>query len=184
MRSELNDYDVKMQKTISALSNELASIRAGRATPVVLDRIRVDFYGTPTPINGVATISSPEPRLLVIQPWDRTMLKPIEKAIQASELGINPQNDGQVIRLVFPQLNEERRKELVKQVSKKGEDSKVAIRSIRRDAIENFKAMQKKSEITEDDLKQLEKQAQELHDKFIKQVDSTVAEKEKEILSV
>jgi len=184
MKPELKQYEEKMIKTLSVLRSDFDAIRAGRATPVVLDKLRVDYYGSPTPINAVASISTPEPRMLTIQPWDRSLVKAIEKAILTSDLGINPQNDGSVIRLVFPPLNEERRKELVKQVSKKGEDGKVAIRSIRREAIERFKAMEKKSEITQDDLKDFEKDAQDLHDKYIKEIDKAVAEKEKEVLAV
>lgn len=184
MIDELKDYEVKMQKTLKVLLSDYDGIRAGRANPVILDKISVDYYGAPTPINAVATISSPEPRLLVIQPWDKGLLKIIEKAIQASDLGINPQNDGSVIRLAFPPLTEERRKELVKQVEKKGEESKIAIRAIRREAIDKFKKMQKKSEISEDDLKDYEKQTQELHDKYIKELDNMVEKKSKEILEV
>jgi ribosome recycling factor len=184
MIDELKDYEVKMKKTLKVLLSDYDGIRAGRANPVILDKISVDYYGAPTSINAVATISSPEPRLLVIQPWDKGLLKVIEKAIQASDLGINPQNDGSVIRLAFPPLTEERRKELVKQVEKKGEESKVAIRAIRREAIDKFKKMQKKSEISEDDLRDYEKQAQELHDKYIKELDNMVEKKSKEILEV
>ena len=184
MNTVLKDHETKMQKSISVLLSDLDSIRAGRASAVVLDKIRVDYYGTPTPINGLATISTPDAHMLVIQPLDKSCLKSIEKAIASSDLGINPQNDGQVIRLNFPQLTEERRKELSKQVSKKGEEGKVAIRSIRRDAIEKFKAMEKKKEITEDDLKQMEKKTQDLHDKFIKEVDAIIAKKTKEIMAI
>ena len=184
MDDRLREYDVKMEKTEKALIAELDGIRAGRANPAVLDRLHVDYYGAPTPLSGVAAISVPEPKMLVIQPWDKSTLKLIEKAIQASDIGINPQNDGNVIRLVFPAVTEERRKELVKQVEKKGEESKVAIRSIRRDSIEKFKAMQKKSEITEDDLKGIEKKIQEMHDKHIKNIDVILAKKEKDIMEV
>ena len=153
MKEELKVYDVKMQKTVDVVVSDFASVRAGRANASVLDKIAVDYYGSPTPINQVAAISSPDPRSLMIQPWDGTLLKAIEKAIQTSDLGINPQNDGRVIRLGFPQLTEERRRDLTKQVKKYGENGKVAVRNIRRDAMDKFKAMQKKSEITEDELK-------------------------------
>ena len=158
---EMNQpYDAKMQKTIEVVMSDFAGVRAGRANAGVLDKITVEYYGTETPIHQVASISTPDPRTLVIQPWDGTLLKAVEKALLASDLGINPQNDGKVIRLIFPQLTEERRKELTKQVKKYGEGGKVAIRNIRRDAMEKFKAMKKKSEITEDDRKQAEKDSQ------------------------
>ena len=159
-------------------------MRAGRASAQVLDRILVDYYGSPTPVNQVGNISSPEPRLLVITPYDPSVLNPLEKAIQKSDLGINPSNDGKCIRLVFPELTEERRKELVKAVRKKGEDSKVAIRSIRRDAIEQIKKQKKDGEVTEDDQKKLEEQAQKLTDSTIKDIDKIIADKEKEIMEV
>ena len=178
------EYKTRMNKTIDALQTQFASVRAGRANASVLDQIRVEYYGTPTPINQVGSIASPDPRTLVIQPWDNSCLKLIEKAIQASDLGINPQNDGRVIRLVFPQLTEERRKDLIKQVRKYGEDSKVAIRNIRRDAMDSFKAQKKKSEITEDDLKDIEKDLQKLTDDYIKEIDSVVAKKEKELAEI
>jgi ribosome recycling factor len=184
MDDKLKEFDIKMEKTQKALISELDGIRAGRANPAVLDKIHVDYYGVQTPINGMAAISVPEPKMLMIQPWDKTTLKLIEKAIQTSDIGINPQNDGNVIRLIFPAVTEERRKELVKQVEKKGEESKVAIRSIRRDSIDKFKTMQKKSEITEDDLKSIEKKIQELHDKHIKNIDAILAKKEKDIMEV
>ncbi len=174
----------KMGKTIAVLVKELSSLRAGRANAQVLDRILVDYYGTPTPVKQVGNISSPEPRLLMITPYDPSMLNPVEKAIQKSDLGINPSNDGKCIRLVFPELTEERRKELVKAVRKKGEDSKVAVRSIRRDAIEQIKKQKKDGEITEDDQKKLEEQAQKLTDSTIKDIDKIVADKEKEIMEV
>ena len=174
----------KMNKTISVLKNEYQAIRAGRANPAVLDKIRVDYYGTPTPINQMAAVSVAEARILTIQPWDVSTLHPIEKAILASDLGINPQNDGRIIRLVFPQPTEERRRELSKEVSKMAEDAKVAIRSIRRDGIDKLKKMEKASEITEDDLKDGEKKLQDFTDKAIKQVDEIADEKEKEIMSV
>ena len=174
----------KMGKTVAVLVKELSSLRAGRASAQVLDRISVDYYGSPTPVNQVGNISSPEPRLLVITPYDPSVLNPLEKAIQKSDLGINPSNDGKCIRLVFPELTEERRKELVKAVRKKGEDSKVAIRSIRRDAIEQIKKQKKDGEVTEDDQKKLEEQAQKLTDSTIKDIDKIIADKEKEIMEV
>ena len=174
----------KMGKTVAVLVKELSSLRAGRASAQVLDRILVDYYGSPTPVNQVGNISSPEPRLLVITPYDPSVLNPLEKAIQKSDLGINPSNDGKCIRLVFPELTEERRKELVKAVRKKGEDSKVAIRSIRRDAIEQIKKQKKDGEVTEDDQKKLEEQAQKLTDSTIKDIDKVIADKEKEIMEV
>ena len=174
----------KMGKTVAVLQRELSSLRAGRANAQVLDRIMVDYYGTPTPVNQVGNISSPEARLLVITPYDPSVLNPLEKAIQKSDLGINPSNDGKCIRLVFPELTEERRKDLVKTVRKKGEESKVAIRSIRRDAIEQVKKAQKDSEITEDDRKKMEDQAQKLTDGVIKDIDKIITDKEKEIMEV
>ena len=174
----------KMNKTIAVLNRDLGSLRAGRANPKLLDRIMVDYYGTPTPINQMGTVSSPEPRLLVISLWDASMISAAEKAIQKSDLGINPSNDGKLIRLVFPELTEERRKELVKIVRKKAEESKVAIRNIRRDALEAFKKMQKASEITEDDQKRLEEKAQKATDNAIKEIDRIASEKEKELLAV
>ncbi|ODU57404.1 MAG: ribosome recycling factor [Clostridium sp. SCN 57-10] len=177
-------YQDKMKKTIEVLKQEFVTIRAGRANPSVLDRITIEYFGTTTPINTLGNISSPEPRMLTIQPWDSSALKLIEKAIQQSDLGINPQNDGKLIRLTFPQLTEERRKELIKQVKKIGEDGKIAVRNIRRDAMEKFKEMKKKSEITEDDLKTLEKEMQDLTDKFCKEVDTEAARKEKELLEI
>ena len=177
-------YDVKMGKTIESVKGDFASVRAGRANAGVLDRIQVEYYGTPTPIQQVASISTPDPRTLQIQPWDGSILKAIEKAIQTSDLGINPQNDGRVIRLAFPQLTEERRMELTKQVRKYGENGKVAIRNIRRDAMETLKAQEKKSEITEDDRKESEKELQELTDKRCKEIDVLTAAKEKELMAV
>lgn len=174
----------KMGKTVAVLVKELASLRAGRANAQVLDRISVDYYGSPTPVNQVGNISSPEPRLLVITPYDPSIIKDLEKAIQKSDLGINPSNDGKCIRLVFPELTEERRKDLVKVVRKKGEESKVAIRSIRRDAIEQIKKQKKDGEITEDDQKKMEDQAQKQTDATIKDIDKLIADKEKEIMSV
>ncbi|MCI9309147.1 MAG: ribosome recycling factor [Oscillospiraceae bacterium] len=177
-------YDVKMGKTIESVKGDFASVRAGRANAGVLDRIQVEYYGTPTPIQQVASISTPDPRTLQIQPWDASILKAIEKAIQTSDLGINPQNDGRVIRLAFPQLTEERRVELTKQVRKYGESGKVAIRNIRRDAMETLKALEKKSEITEDDRKESEKELQDLTDKRCKEIDALTAAKEKELMAV
>ena len=174
----------KMKKTISALKSEYNSIRAGRANAAVLDPIRVDYWGTPTPINQMAAISVTEARILVIQPWDKSALKLIEKAIQASDLGINPQNDGTVIRLTFPPLTEERRKALNKDVKNQAEGAKVAIRNIRRDAIEKLKSMKKAGDLTEDDLSDAEKEVQKVTDDFIKQVDGVASEKEAEIMAI
>ncbi len=184
MKEQLKEFNEKMQKSINVLANEFASIRAGRANPGVLDKIVVDYYGTPTPINQMAAVSVSEARILVIQPWDASTLKSIEKAILTSDLGINPTNDGRVIRLAFPQLTEERRKEIVKSIAKYGEECKVAIRSIRRDANEKFKTLKKNSEITEDDLKGLEKDVQDLTDKFCKEIDEMAKKKEKEIMEI
>ncbi|MBQ9279798.1 MAG: ribosome recycling factor [Clostridia bacterium] len=174
----------KMKKSISVLERELSEIRAGRANPKVLDRIQVSYYGAMSPINQVANIAVPEPRMITIQPWDASLLKDIEKEIQKSDLGINPSNDGKIIRLVFPELTEERRKELAKDIKKLAEDTKVAIRSIRRDGIEEFKTKQKNSEITEDDLKDAEDKIQKLTDKYVAEADSLAGAKEKEIMSV
>lgn len=174
----------KMEKSINVMLSDFAAIRAGRANPNVLDKVKVDYYGAPTPVNQMAAVSVAEARVLVITPWDKSTLKSIEKAIQASDIGINPQNDGQVIRLTFPQLTEDRRKEIVKDVKKGGEDTKVAIRSIRRDAMEKLKTMKKNNEITEDEQKDGEEDIQKMTDKFCKEVDEHVAEKEKEILSI
>ena len=184
MKEVNKEFDAKMQKTIDVVMSDFASVRAGRANAAVLDKITVDYYGAPTPLNQVAAISSPDPRSLMIQPWDSTLLKAIEKAIQTSDLGINPQNDGKVIRLAFPQLTEERRKELVKQIHKYSENGKVAIRNIRRDAMEAFKKKQKASEITEDDLKVAEKDLQKLTDDMCKEVDALLDKKEKELMAV
>ena len=178
------EYETRMEKTLSALASQFSSVRAGRANAAVLDQIRVEYYGTPTPINQIASIATPDPRTLSIQPWDASTLKLIEKAIQASELGINPQNDGRVIRLAFPQLTEERRIELQKQVRKYGEEAKVAIRNIRRDAMDAFKKQQKASEITEDDFKDIEKDMQKLTDDYIKKVDESTSKKEKELAEI
>ena len=184
MSPENKVYDDKMKKTIEVVKANFASVRAGRANAGVLDRITVEYYGSATPLNQVAAISSPDPRTLMIQPWDGSLLKAIEKAIQVSDLGINPQNDGRVIRLAFPQLTEERRKELTKQVRKYGEEGKVAVRNIRRDAMDDFKKMKKNSEITEDDQKNLAKELQDLTEKRCKDIDELTAAKEKELMAV
>ena len=184
MKATIEHAKEKMNKSLNALGNEFAAIRAGRANPAVLDKVMVDYYGSPTPVNQMAAVSVSEARILVIQPWDKSSLKLIEKAIQASDIGINPTNDGNVIRLAFPQLTEDRRKELCKDIKKLGEESKVAIRSIRRDTMEKLKAMKKNSEITEDDLKDGEKKVQDVTDKFCADVDKAVADKEKEIMKV
>lgn len=178
------NIEEKMNKTISVFSENLAEIRAGRANPAILNKVKIDYYGTPTPINQVAGISVPEARLIVIQPWDLSILKEIEKAILVSDIGINPNNDGKVIRLAFPELNEERRKELVKDVRKIAEEAKVSLRSIRRDGIDEFKKKQKDSEITEDELRVAEEQIQKITDKKVEEVDSILANKEKEIMNV
>lgn len=178
------EVEAKMEKRIQGYASELKTIRAGRANASVLDKVYVEYYGTNTPIQQVGSISSPEPRLLVIQPWDATILKDIEKAINKSDIGITPQNDGKVIRLSFPPLTEERRKELVKQVKKYTEEAKVQIRNARRDAMDKFKAQKKNNEITEDDLKEIEKDIQKLTDKCIKEIDDISADKEKEILDI
>ncbi len=177
-------YQEKMQKTLDGYAHELSTIRAGRANPAVLDKIQVDYYGCPTAINQMAQISLPDARTIVIQPWDATTLKAIEKAIMASDLGIQPINDGKMIRLGFPQPTEERRKELCRQVSKLGEDAKVAIRNIRRDANDKIKDAKKASELTEDEVKKAEKDIQDLTDKFIKSVDATTEKKEKEVMEL
>ena len=182
--SEYKEFTDRMEKTCSVLVESFNAVRAGRANAAVLDKINVEYYGSITPIQQLATISTPDPRTLAIQPWDASVLKGIEKAILASDLGINPQNDGRVIRLVFPQLTEERRKDLVKQVKKYGEEAKVAIRNIRRDAMDKFKKMQKASEITEDDCKDLEKGLQKLTDDYIKKVEGLCAKKEKELTEI
>ena len=181
---ELNHIEEKMNKTISVLQEDFSEVRAGRANPAILNKIRVDYYGTPTPINQVAGISVPEARLIVIQPWDVSLLKEIEKEILKAEIGINPNNDGKVIRLAFPELNEERRKELVKEVKKMAEDSKVSIRSIRREAMDEAKKLQKDNQMTEDELKGAEDKIQKLTDNKIAEIDKILAEKEKEIMSV
>ena len=182
--SDYKEFESKMKKTCEALTTQLATIRAGRANASVLDQIEVDYYGVPTPVQQVATIATPDPRSLLIQPWDASLLKPLEKAILASDLGINPQNDGRMIRLVFPPLTEERRKDLIKQTKKYVEESKDAIRNIRRDAIDKFKKQQKASEITEDDYKIAEKDIQKLTDDYIKELDGICAKKEKELTEI
>ena len=184
MAVEFKDYAKRMDKALAHLEDEFGAVRAGRANPKVLDRITVEYYGSETALNGVATISTPDARTLVIQPWDTKLLKDIQKAIQTSDLGINPQNDGRVIRLVFPQLTEDRRKDLVKQVKKYAEDAKVAMRNIRRDGMDYVKKLKKNSEITEDDQKKAEKDLQDLLDKMIKKVDASLAAKEKELMSI
>lgn len=183
MNEKLQEYSDKMQKTVDHLNAEYQTIRAGRANPHVLDKVKVDYYGTPTPIQQVGNISIPEPRMIQIQPWEKNMIKDIEKAIQMSDIGINPTNDGQVIRLVFPELTEERRKELVKDVKKKGEADKVAIRNIRRDGNDALKKLAK-TDISEDEIKQLEEELQKITDKFVKTIDDMIEEKSKEILTV
>ena len=184
MSVDFKEFNRKMDKTLEILQEDFGAIRAGRANARVLDRITVEYYGVDTPVGQVGTISSPDARTLVIQPWDGSLLKKMEKAIQASDLGINPQNDGRVIRLVFPQLTEERRKELAKQVRKYGEDAKVAVRNVRRDAMDYIKKLKKDSEITEDDQKKAEKDLQELTDKYIKKVDEVCGPKEKELMEL
>ena len=184
MSSDYEIYKEKMRKTIDAVLSQFASVSAGRANPAVLDKITIEYYGAPTPIHQVASIASPDPRTLTIQPWDASCLKLIEKAIQTSDLGINPQNDGKIIRLIFPQLTEERRKELVKLVNKYAEEGRIAIRNIRRAALEDFNNMKKKSEITEDDYKNCEKDLQKLTDDFIKEIDNITDKKEKELFEL
>lgn len=184
MKSEYKVYEEKMRKSIESVAADFAAVRAGRANAAVLDRIMVDYYGTPTPIHQIASIGSPDPRTLTIQPWDASAVKLICKAIQESDLGINPQNDGKIIRLAFPQLTEERRKDLVKQIAKYAEGGKVAVRNIRRDAMEKLKKMKKDSEITEDDQEELEDDIQKLTDKRIKELDELTAQKEAELMAV
>ena len=184
MKEQIKSHEAKMQKTLDVLSKELAAVRAGRANPAVLDKITVEYYGAPTPLNQVAAISTPDPRTLAIQPWDGSVLKAIEKAIQVSDLGINPQNDGKQIRLNFPPLTEERRKELIKGVSKTGEEAKVALRNIRRDANDAYKKLKKEEDVSEDEIKELEDKVQKLTDKYIKDVDAAVEAKGKEIMTV
>ena len=184
MQEHLKLYEDKMEKSMDVLLDEYASIRAGRANPHVLDRLRIDYYGTPTPIQQVGNVTVPEARMIVIQPWEKSLLKEIEKAILVSDLGINPTNDGNVIRLVFPELTEERRKDLAKDVKKKGEGAKVAVRNIRRDAMDSIKKMEKAGDISEDDLKQGEEKIQKITDKMIEKVDKAIETKTKEIMTV
>ena len=184
MQEQLKKAEERMNRRLDHMCQDFSEIRAGRANPAVLDKIKVDYYGTPTPVNQLAAVSVTEARTLTIQPWDASVLKQVEKAIQTSDIGINPQNDGKIIRLIFPPLTEDRRKELAKDVQKMGESSKVAIRSIRRDAIEKLKAMKKNSEITEDDLKDGEKEVQKITDGFIDEIEDIAAAKEKEIMEI
>ena len=184
MDERIQVYETKMGKTLNALESELTTIRAGRANPHILDKLTVDYYGAPTPIQQVANISVPEARMIQIQPWEASLVKEIEKAIMTSDLGINPTNDGKVIRLVFPELTEERRKEIAKDIKKKGESAKVAVRNIRRDANDAFKKLSKSADISEDEIKELEDGVQKLTDKYIAQIDKAVDEKNKEILTV
>ncbi len=181
---EINEFETKMKKSISVYEEDLASIRVGRASASVLSKINIDYYGTPTPITQIGEVKTPDARTLLITPWEGNLLKAVEKAINTSDLGINPQNDGRSIRLVFPQLTEERRKELAKSLTKKGEDAKVAIRNIRREANDKTKDLKKKSEITEDDAKNYDKKIQDLTDKYIKEIDNITAKKEKEIMAI
>lgn len=184
MKEQLNKASQRMQRRIDHLTEEYAAIRAGRANPAVLDKIFVDYYGSATPINQLAAVSVAEARILTIQPWDASVLRPIEKAIQTSDLGINPQNDGRIIRITFPPLTEDRRKEIVKDISKLAEDCKVQIRNVRRESIDKLKEMKKSGDLTEDDLKQGEKKMQDLTDKFVKDVDAISADKQKEIMEI
>lgn len=184
MSERVKEYSEKMQKTVDHLAADYAAIRAGRANPHVLDKIKVDYYGTPTPIQQVGNISVPDPRIIQIQPWEKSILKDIEKAIQMSDVGINPTNDGNVIRLVFPELTEERRKDLVKDIKKKGEEAKVAVRNIRRDGNDAFKKLSKTEDVSEDEVKSLEEELQKVTDKFVKSIDGMVDEKSKDIMTV
>ncbi|MDY3304453.1 MAG: ribosome recycling factor [Clostridia bacterium] len=184
MSANIDTFESKMKKSLSVLEGDIASIRAGRANPAILNKVTVDYYGVATPLTQIGSVSVPDPRSILIQPWDASILKEVEKAILASDIGITPNNDGKSIRLNFPPLTEERRKELVKGVHKRGEECKVAVRSIRRDAMEAYKTDKKNGEITEDDLKETEKDIQKLTDKYIKEIDSLISSKEQEILSV
>lgn len=184
MKEVLKKTEERMGRRIDHLAGEYAAIRAGRANPAVLDKIMVDYYGTPTPINQLAAVSVTEARTLMIQPWDVSVVKLVERAIQTSDLGINPQTDGRTLRIVFPPLTEDRRKDIVKEIKELGEESKIAIRNVRRDSVDKFKAMKKDGEITEDDLKQAEKKTQDLTDKFIKEVDSLSEQKQKEVMAI
>ena len=184
MDERIVKYQEKMDKTLANLDSEFGTIRAGRANPHILDKLRVDYYGTPSPIQSVANVSVPEPRMIQIQPWEASMVKEIEKAINCSDIGINPTNDGKLIRLVFPELTEERRKDLAKDIKKKGEEAKVAVRNIRRDANDAFKKLGKGKEVSEDEVKELEENVQKLTDKYIKDIDKAIEEKSKEIMTV
>ena len=184
MKLDTKQFEAKMQKSIEAYKNELDTVRAGRANPNILSRVMVDYYGTPTPVNQIGSVSCPDARTIVIQPWDSTTLKGIEKAILASDIGITPANDGKVLRLAFPQLTEERRRELTKQTAKMGEEAKVAVRNIRRDFNDKCKDMKKKNEMTEDEQKQSEKEIQDLTDKYVKEIDAITARKDKEIMEI
>lgn len=184
MKATLKKAEERMNKRIDHMNTEFSAIRAGRANPAVLDKVLVDYYGAPTPVNQLAAISVTEARTLMIQPWDMSVLTPIERAIQKSDVGINPQNDGKSLRMVFPPLNEERRKELVKDIKELAEEAKVGVRNVRRDTVDKFKTMKKSGEITEDDLKQAEKKVQELTDKFVKEIDVLAEKKQKEIMSI
>ena len=184
MKEVFQNAETRMKKTIDSLNSEYISIRAGRANPSVLDKVMVDYYGTPTPINQVAAVSVTEARILTIQPWDMSIVNSVEKAIQKADLGVNPQNDGKIIRIIFPQLTEDRRKEIAKDISKMAEEAKVSIRSIRRDVMDKIKAMKKNSEITEDDLKQGEKKVQDITDQFCAQIDDLCASKSKQVMEV
>ncbi len=184
MKELMKETEEKMKKSLGRLSHEYSTIRAGRANPAVLDKVNVDYYGVPTPIQQMAAVSVAEARILVIQPWDATTLKPIEKAILASDIGITPTNDGKVLRLVFPQLTEDRRKELCKDIKKLGEETKVAVRNVRRDAMDKMKAMKKANELTEDEVKDGEKKIQNVTDKYVAEIDVMVSDKEKEIMSI
>ncbi len=184
MNENVTKAQEKMEKCLKSLEHELSTVRAGRANPAVLDKVLVDYYGTPTPVQQMAAVSVAEARILVIQPWDKSQLKAIEKAIQTSDIGINPTNDGNVLRLAFPQPTEERRKELVKQVKKFGEEAKVTIRNVRRDTLDKLKTLKKNNEITEDDMKDIEKDVQKVTDNFCDKVDTVISDKEKEIMSI
>ena len=184
MDERIQKYEEKMKKTLASLESELTTIRAGRANPHILDKLTVDYYGSPTPLQQVANITVPEARMIQIQPWESSLIKGIEKAILTSDLGLNPNNDGKVIRLIFPELTEERRKELVKDIKKKGEAAKVAVRNIRRDANDAYKKLKKEEDVSEDEIKELEDEIQKLTDKYIKEIDKAVEEKSKEIMTV
>lgn len=184
MKTVLKKAEERMNRRIEHLNNEYSAIRAGRANPAVLDKVVVDYYGAPTPVNQLAAVSVAEARTLVIQPWDMSVLTPIERAIQKSDIGINPQNDGKTLRMIFPPLTEERRKEIVKDIKELAEETKVGVRNVRRDTVDKFKAMKKDGEITEDDLKQAEKKTQDLTDKFVKEIDMLAEKKQKEVMSI